>query len=1295
MAAKREPWDDDSDSDFQSAASFDLDDSEDEARGGRAPDDDDACTPDQPQAFADDDFHECVDGFLLDEGYFGEDAYRGPPGAFAVASVKAAVVDRIAEADLERAADTFADASVADVARVCSPSAEIVRDAMARAAAEAVLRGAATGDDDVDVCLSADQILRAPRDTGAPAPPSDREAMLLAPKDSTKDSNDERTPFRRSSDDAFAEPPRGHRSRGASDDEVRSSGSSSDEDLARARALDAWEEDTGAARARRSARRRVAARIAADEVFSSDDDAEETRRREARERRLRLLEAEVLESEARARFDAAALAAVDVAPSDREVLIAESRRELGREPSHATGANSTPRTSPRHDAAAATESRTKPDARLGDCPTSVRRGGGGGGGASPRDGAPPSISASAHEREIAPDRSPRTTRGWRAQKGSTGEDAERAWRDAVPGIALPANPKRKKALPSPSGKKSGEKVVEKGELSPDVSRVSNPLREPLREHRLGRGGGETTPTPTPTDIDASIRTSGSSAASAAETSPGRVAALRRQFEARAEKADAARADAARADAATERADPPEPRGPETSDDDSSARVVGARFPEETPFSSTRGFAPRAPSSAETTETTETPRPVSAVGGSRPRHRAAGALGPRSRRGAAALAADPDARKFPLHAAAFYGDLDALRAEIFAATRTEKKNATETTETADFRTSDGVGSPLIALDACGNTAAHVAVLRGDARALALLLDDAACDFPVDARSASGWTLTQEAARARDARLVRLLVAKSAERASRDSKRETAKLVAALRDVPDMTMQMRWAFGSAVFGPVLRAYAPSDTYDIAKRGGSVRVDGTLRGADEDRNALGEPKSVLPKWKRGAFSMLFVAGEEEPKGEEQRREERPFASGGDARDPKTLGSEKGSEKAVEDTMIKTNRGSALWYLDHEKREAVDMSDADTTEGDRLDGFSRDELIDAETNALLARDGSIAKEKYEASDVTFKPVKAWLGGDRVESVGPWRASVWEACGFVSKRRVTRSGAFFVTGTFGEYLASSREGAKDLVERRDASVEAVAAGEEEDENDSGDENARSAEDADEDEAPALSPSGGNVGGSVHESNANAKTAKTVSTVETRPLTSREARRRRRRERSEKAVPKPRRVTARCWIARGFPLRVEDVSPILDIASRANKHLKKAKRVVEYWRGAHAGTFPVKVTVPIMMTVYATIDFRNFRAAAETSGDAEEDADAGGDGGERARRKKAGRRTGGTGSRAPSEKPTPNDRAYFEVPPGYARKTLVQALREAEEEERRQLEAEARARKAARDEAQRLKQLKK
>ena len=666
------------------------------------------------------------------------------------------------------------------------------------------------------------------------------------------------------------------------------------------------------------------------------------------------------------------------------------------------------------------------------------------------------------------------------------------------------------------------------------------------------------------------------------------------------------------------------------------------------------------------------RPASAVG-ARPRHRAAGGLGSRSRRGAAALAGDPAASRFPLHAAAFYGDLDALRAAVFAALESEPHERTaekaSLVSERESRADDALGprTALTALDACGNTAAHVAVLRGDARALALLLDDDVCDFPVDARSAGGWTLTQEAAHARNRKLVRFLVEKASARARRDARRETARLVAALRDVPDMTMQMRWAFGSAVFGPVLRAYAPSDTYDICKRGVCVRVDGTLRGADEERNELGEPKSLLPKWKRGAFSMLFRGARDDAIGATRDAASREFE----------------------------NEKSAVWYLDHEKREAVDMSDAPGDgPGAGLEGFSRDELIDAEVDALLAR-GSAAKEKYEAGDVTFKPVKAWLGGDRVESVGPWRASVWEACGFVAKRRVTRAGAFAVGGTFGEYLASSREGAADLIERKapfvrresEGSVEgdgdAEQSGEETtpflEEDVSGQGQSRAAA------APALSPSDGNVGGSK-PLNADENGTKTP---ESRPLTSREARRRRRAAReSSRAVPKPRRVTARCWVAEGFPVRVEDVAPILDVASRANKHLRKAKRVVEYWRGAHAGKFPVKVTVPIMMTVYATVDFRNFRAAPRDPAEAS-DVGAGGAVATDEKKRSGDAKRNAECSSSPSN--APSDPAYFEIPPGYARKTLVQALREAEEEERRQLEAEARARRAARDEAQRRK----
>ena len=243
MATKREPWDDDSDSDFQSAASFELDDSEDEARGGRVRDDDDEFVLEH-EAFADEDFHECVDGLLLDEGYFGEDAYRGPPGAWAdeVPSRPTSVgADRIAEADLERAAmareSEMDDADVKNKKRGVAPvSAEVVRDAMSRAAADAMLRGVdaedASCDDARTVRHVSDEnaIAIVPRDTGAPAPPSDRREMLLREEGEKKTNA---TAARRGPDEPHLSVVRTNRS--------LSSGDSSDEDPERAKAVDAWE----------------------------------------------------------------------------------------------------------------------------------------------------------------------------------------------------------------------------------------------------------------------------------------------------------------------------------------------------------------------------------------------------------------------------------------------------------------------------------------------------------------------------------------------------------------------------------------------------------------------------------------------------------------------------------------------------------------------------------------------------------------------------------------------------------------------------------------------------------------------------------------------------------------------------------------------------------------------------------------------------------------------------------------------------------------------------------------------
>ena len=76
---------------------------------------------------------------------------------------------------------------------------------------------------------------------------------------------------------------------------------------------------------------------------------------------------------------------------------------------------------------------------------------------------------------------------------------------------------------------------------------------------------------------------------------------------------------------------------------------------------------------------------------------------------------------------------------------------------------------------------------------------------------------------------------------------------------MSFRLRWEFGSPIFSILLKKFAPSDTYRITKVGTYIRVDGTLRGLDEEM--AGEETSgdvgrggIIPKWKRGPFSIII---------------------------------------------------------------------------------------------------------------------------------------------------------------------------------------------------------------------------------------------------------------------------------------------------------------------------------------------------------------------------------------------------------------------------------------------------------
>ena len=128
--------------------------------------------------------------------------------------------------------------------------------------------------------------------------------------------------------------------------------------------------------------------------------------------------------------------------------------------------------------------------------------------------------------------------------------------------------------------------------------------------------------------------------------------------------------------------------------------------------------------------------------------------------------DPRRGEFPMHAAAYYGDVDALRSAVLDALA---RDAADHSESREYDLREPEDSPLAALDACGNTPLHVAVLRRRRDAVIALLDDDRWDYPVEARSGGGWTALQEATHMGSRWMTRRLFAATLDRSKREFER----------------------------------------------------------------------------------------------------------------------------------------------------------------------------------------------------------------------------------------------------------------------------------------------------------------------------------------------------------------------------------------------------------------------------------------------------------------------------------------------------------------------------------------------
>ncbi|XP_063229928.1 ankyrin repeat domain-containing protein 13C [Bacillus rossius redtenbacheri] len=147
------------------------------------------------------------------------------------------------------------------------------------------------------------------------------------------------------------------------------------------------------------------------------------------------------------------------------------------------------------------------------------------------------------------------------------------------------------------------------------------------------------------------------------------------------------------------------------------------------------------------------------------------------------------------------------------------------------------------DKHGNTALHLAVMLGRKECVHLLLAHGA---PVKVKNLAGWSPLAEAISYGDRQTISSLVRKLKQQAREQMEERRPNLVAALNQMGDFYMELKWDFQSWV--PLVSRILPSDICRIHKRGSSIRLDTTL----VDFNDM--------RWERGDISFLFM-GDRKP--------------------------------------------------------------------------------------------------------------------------------------------------------------------------------------------------------------------------------------------------------------------------------------------------------------------------------------------------------------------------------------------------------------------------------------------------
>ena len=285
---------------------------------------------------------------------------------------------------------------------------------------------------------------------------------------------------------------------------------------------------------------------------------------------------------------------------------------------------------------------------------------------------------------------------------------------------------------------------------------------------------------------------------------------------------------------------------------------------------------------------------------------------------------------PAHHAVAMRDHAALRRVLDALPRARKPEEirTEADSIAEETRAEAVSAVIDSRDVPGReTPLHLAVRLGDAVAAEMLMA-AGADWSL--QNEHGWSALQEAICAREEALARVIVRHYQPLAWAKWCRRLPRVVSTMRRMRDFYMEITFHFESSVI-PFISRIAPSDTYRVWKRGANLRADMTLAGFDGF------------KIQRSDQTILFL-GE---------------------------GSEDGKVPPGSLCMIN--------HMDKEVMNALEGAGAPASEAE----------VQQEVTAMSQT--NIFRPGIDVTQAVLLPQFTWRRQERTEAVGSWKAKVYD----------------------------------------------------------------------------------------------------------------------------------------------------------------------------------------------------------------------------------------------------------------------------------------------------------------